>query len=547
MAGAAGAGRGAKDGRVQVLMEIPPHRARILAKAIACIMRVNDELFFEPGPEGCVLRVVNAARTAHFHATLAPSFFTRFEFNTVGPPLDPAEQVNLRLSCKHFHAPFRHGARLVQSMTMELRPGEDQLIVQVELQQPGLSKEYRLNFKEEDSDKADCQRGVGCSFRCRALQLTEIVQHFHGGKTECIRFLPTPMRFNVSSPDDTGNDTLSTMLSIATGDFTEYKVTQAEMDDGGAPRAKEFEIKYLRCFVSFCEACGYEIDTHFNAGEAPVLFEARGVDSDSAQPTFTAAMLVAAWEPERPAAQGGGAGSSASTPAAQPRAVSIQSCHTERPPPVPSQHAPPRTTAMALETPHGQVPPMTPAQPLCAAPAEVPVPPEQRGLQGMLAHNNQPPAAAPPEVAQPPVPAPGGSGGGAQQPFSDRSIAGSSGGQTLAPPTPPEAVARRGQWQPAAGGGGMPPDAKRPRPGQDGAGPIQTGARVMPSPTFSLTPEGRGAGGAAAAAGFDDWNPAPYDSQVQISPAPGPTPHPSGQGRLFLEEDYFEPSPSPER
>eukprot|EP01065_Artemidia_motanka_P045959 TRINITY_DN684_c8_g1_i1.p1 TRINITY_DN684_c8_g1~~TRINITY_DN684_c8_g1_i1.p1 ORF type:complete len:547 (+),score=97.16 TRINITY_DN684_c8_g1_i1:41-1642(+) len=521
---------GGAGAAVRCVMEVPSNRARTLAKVIACIVKVNDQLYFEPSPEGLVLRVVNSGRTAHFHATFGSGFFTRFEFEAPGD-----RQVNLQVSCKHFLAPFRGGARGVQALTMQLKPGEDELSVQVETTLPGLTKEYRLTFKEGESDKADDVRGNDCEFRCRPQQLSEVLGHF-SAKVDCVQFIATDARFNVSSPDDGGADILSTMLSLGTDTFSRYAVSPSLMDRG-LPVPKAFEVKYLRCFVNFCEACQYDVQASFDGGNAPMLFEAKGPDSDGQMP-FSAAMLIAAWQPEdsRKPTQTG--------PSATPRPtrpetpVSIQ---TFTPLPTDSRgmstdHAKPMSQPQhrpPLHVPASLVPKSELSD---LVPSSLPAPPASEPAAGggqRLSSVGPPPSPSPGSLLAPTTPERQQCLSAGDPPVKRAKIEPSQGWFSQ------PAAAAQFQLSGAAGAfqSQQPPPQHCPQYADEAQPPVRAWQEPhRPAATFSLTPARTDSG---------QWAPAPYDSQVGISPLPeGPTP---GSGRLLIDEDVLEPSPSPER
>eukprot|EP00756_Hemistasia_phaeocysticola_P061152 Hpha_TRINITY_DN4647_c0_g1::TRINITY_DN4647_c0_g1_i1::g.97030::m.97030/K10994/RAD9A; cell cycle checkpoint control protein RAD9A len=282
------------EGETLVRLDMTGVQARILAKMLACAIKINECVSFETYSDRVTFRAVNTGRTAHYHATLGANWFAGFYSKAT----DDEPLPDLQIACKRLVAAFKpqpnHGAPGIQRVQLALRRGDDFVQVLVETTVRGITKEYRLNYREEASHKTDDIRGPDCNWRCRARLIHEALSHFPPS-LETLQFLAAADRFNVSSPDPNGDN--SVVLSLNTGAFLAYNLSD-ELKLQSPLRPKVFEARLLRFFCALCDGCGFElVCSAAMTPESPMLFEARGADGAQVESMQTA-LLVAAWEPE---------------------------------------------------------------------------------------------------------------------------------------------------------------------------------------------------------------------------------------------------------
>ncbi|XP_063675317.1 cell cycle checkpoint control protein RAD9A-like [Bolinopsis microptera] len=234
----------------------PGRHIKVFGKAILCLAKVGEEIYFEGEASGLAVRTVNLSRSAYGSFLFQTSFFSKFSLQSQN-----SGELRCKVSARSCLSIFKNLASLeksVDTFTIELKFVEGELVFSLN-HRHGIKKQFNLTFQE-------CE-GLSAIFN-KNSSVIHIVsdQKFLG---DCVVHFPTNVaEITLNAKHD------HTMLSNYVEEESQYgKVLQTEMRlastefscyDVSVDREITFCLKEWRAILQFQDSVAQQLHLYFD-------------------------------------------------------------------------------------------------------------------------------------------------------------------------------------------------------------------------------------------------------------------------------------------
>eukprot|EP00057_Strongylocentrotus_purpuratus_P003551 XP_003726880.1 PREDICTED: cell cycle checkpoint control protein RAD9A isoform X1 [Strongylocentrotus purpuratus] len=269
---------------------IPGNNVKVFGRAIHCLSKVGEDLYMEPLDTGLALRAVNSSRSAYSCFLFSPSFFLRYDDQTVTASQatqDGEETTRWRVTMKSCLAVFKSLSNLeknVDRCNISLDTEDCRLVFQLHCRH-GIVKTYNLVYQETETLQAVFSKDL-CPNRITAPAklLAEAVGSFQSSQEE-VTMTVTPTQLGYKNYVDDEPDPTKVVhseLRLVPDEFTEYMI--------GVDTEVTFSLRDLRAILSFSDSAGLPVSIHFETPGKPIVFS---VESEQTlEATFVLATLT---------------------------------------------------------------------------------------------------------------------------------------------------------------------------------------------------------------------------------------------------------------
>lgn len=245
---------------------LPGCNIKAFGKAIFCLAKLGEDLYFEAQSNGLALKTVNNARSAFTCFLFRRSFF--LSYSERGVASGESEPLKCKISNKCCVSVFKALSTLEKTVDhCRILDEEQSKLVFIFHCRHGKVKTHNLGYQETDTVQAVFNKEA-CSNRLhlQAKILSEVVSNFPGQMDEVTLMVePTGLRLKnyVDEMDDDNSRVSLTEIFLTPPEFNGYHVsTDASLT---------FCLKELRAFLYFTETINHSLSLRLETAGRPLI------------------------------------------------------------------------------------------------------------------------------------------------------------------------------------------------------------------------------------------------------------------------------------
>lgn len=241
----------------------PGRNIKVFGKAILCLAKIGEDIYFEGEASGLAVRTVNLSRSAYGSFSFQTSFFSKFS-------LQSQNSIELRCkvtsrSCLSIFKNLVTLEKSVENFSIELKFREGEFVFTL-LHKTGIKKQYNLTFQECEGLSAIFNKNSSVIHIVSNQKfLSDCVVHFPTSVSEITLSVKHDhaMLTNYMEEQDQYAKALQTQMRLASSEFLCYDVS--------VNREVTFCLKEWRAVLALQDALGQQLHLYFDDPGRPII------------------------------------------------------------------------------------------------------------------------------------------------------------------------------------------------------------------------------------------------------------------------------------
>jgi len=246
---------------------VPGCNVKLLGKAIHCLAKIGDEVYFEPSKDSLALRTVNSSRSAYATYNFGSSFFSSIETDNEKGASTNMEEERCKVMVRSLLLPFRSLSVLektVDSCTLQTGKEDDKMLVSLYCRH-SVTKQFNLGLMECEAlrvvyDKEKCSNNW--IIQARVMQESNV--HFLTTQEEVTMYVGMDsFRMKNFNDDYDEKKHVHSEFNMIPADFDHFSISEET--------SITFCLKELRSLLMFADYLQLAIHASFSQGGQPMV------------------------------------------------------------------------------------------------------------------------------------------------------------------------------------------------------------------------------------------------------------------------------------